>query len=96
MLKPTAIVCVAAVGGAFTQEVLEEMARINERPIVFALSNATSQAECNAEEAYRWTKVRARFACGSPFDPVKYQCKTYAPRQGDNYYILPGVGRSAN
>ena len=94
-LRPTAIIGVAAVGGTFTAEVLGEMARINEHPIVFALSNPTSKSECTAAEAYRHTGGRALFACGSPFDPVTIDADTFVPRQGNNSYIFPGVGLGA-
>ncbi|MBI2316777.1 MAG: NAD-dependent malic enzyme [Betaproteobacteria bacterium] len=91
-LKPTTIIGVAAVGGTFTRPVLEAMARINQRPIIFALSNPTSKSECTAEEAYRATGGRAIFACGSPFDPVTLDGQTFVPRQCNNSYVFPGVG----
>jgi malate dehydrogenase (oxaloacetate-decarboxylating)(NADP+) len=94
-LKPTAIIGVAAAGGGFTPEMLQTMAQINDRPIVFALSNPTSKSECSAEEAYRHTAGRALFACCSPYDPVQFDGKTFVPRQGNNSYIFPGVGLGA-
>ena len=91
-LRPTAIIGAAGVGGTFTKAVIGSMARINRRPIVFALSNPTSKSECTAEQAYAWSAGRALFACGSPFDAVTFKGKTYVPRQSNNSYIFPGVG----
>jgi len=91
-LKPTAIIGVSGKRSMFTRPVLEAMAKFNEMPIVFSLSNPTSNTECTAEEAYTWTGGRAIFASGSPFDPVSVHGKTFVPAQGNNVYIFPGVG----
>jgi len=91
-LKPTAIIGVSGKPGMFDQPVLEAMARLNERPIVFSLSNPTANTECTAEQAYNWTGGRAVFASGSPFAPVAVGGKKLVPAQGNNVYIFPGVG----
>ncbi|KAM1022992.1 hypothetical protein ACFX14_035989 [Malus domestica] len=91
-IKPTVLIGSSGVGRTFTKEVIEAVSSFNEKPLILALSNPTSQSECTAEEAYTYSVGRAIFASGSPFDPVEYKDKVFVPGQSNNAYIFPGFG----
>src|ERR1700682_2578681 len=91
-LRPTGIIGVSTVPKLFNQQVIEAMAEINARPIIFPSSHPPSRSECTAEEPYRWSQGRAIFASGSPFPPVEIAGKTFVPGQGNNGYIFPDMG----
>jgi malate dehydrogenase (oxaloacetate-decarboxylating)(NADP+) len=91
-LKPTILIGVSTKGGAFTQHVVETMSRLNDRPIIFALSNPTEKAECTAEQAYAWSKGKALYAAGVQFPDVQLDGRTFHPGQANNFYIFPAIG----
>jgi malate dehydrogenase (oxaloacetate-decarboxylating)(NADP+) len=91
-IKPTTLIGVSTVGGTFTQKVIEAMSRINERPVILALSNPTEHAECTPEQAYTWSKGKAIYAAGVQFAPVHLNGKTFLPGQANNFYIFPAIG----
>src|ERR1700756_4327694 len=91
-IKPTTIIGVSTVGGAFAQNVVESLSRINQRPVILALSNPTDHAECTAEQAYTWSKGEAIYAAGVQFAPVHLNGQTFLPGQANNFYIFPAIG----
>jgi malate dehydrogenase (oxaloacetate-decarboxylating)(NADP+) len=91
-IKPTTIIGVSTIGGAFTQKVVESLSRINQRPVILALSNPTDHAECTAEQAYTWSKGKAIYAAGVQFAPVHLNGQTFLPGQANNFYIFPAIG----
>jgi malate dehydrogenase (oxaloacetate-decarboxylating)(NADP+) len=91
-LRPTILIGVSTAAKTFTKRVVEAMASVNEKPIIFALSNPTDHAECSAEEAYNWSDGRALYAAGVQFQPVRYKGKTFVPGQCNNLYVFPAVG----
>lgn len=94
-IKPTALIGLSGVGKAFTEPIIRLMAKFNERPIIFSLSNPTSNSECSAGDAYIFSDGKAIFAAGSPFPDFEYMGKILRPAQGNNMYIFPGLGLGA-
>ena len=94
-VRPHVLIGATATGSSFPKEAIEKMSAINDRPVIFALSNPTSKAECTAQQAYEWSHGKAVFASGSPFAPVELNGQCFKSGQGNNAYIFPGVGLGA-
>jgi malate dehydrogenase (oxaloacetate-decarboxylating)(NADP+) len=94
-LKPHVLIGATGAPGTFTRQAVERMCAHSDRPVLFALSNPTSKAECTAEQAYVWSRGRAVFASGSPFGAVTFEGREFQPGQGNNAYVFPGIGLGA-
>jgi malate dehydrogenase (oxaloacetate-decarboxylating)(NADP+) len=94
-IEPHVLIGATGAPGTFTQAIVERMCALNARPVLFALSNPTSRAECTAAQAYRWSGGRAVFVSGSTFGAVTYGGRTFRPGQGNNAYVFPGIGLGA-
>eukprot|EP00041_Stephanoeca_diplocostata_P029192 m.855977 g.855977 ORF g.855977 m.855977 type:complete len:478 (-) comp23510_c0_seq39:59-1492(-) len=90
--KPNCLLGLSTQGGIFTKEVITEMAKTCDRPIIMPMSNPVEHAECTPEQAYEWTNGRAVVATGSPFAPVERDGQTLYPSQCNNMYAFPGIG----
>jgi malate dehydrogenase (oxaloacetate-decarboxylating) len=78
--------------GAFTEQIVKEMASHVERPVILPMSNPTELAEATADELISWTKGRALVATGSPFEPVEWGGVSYVIGQANNALVFPGIG----
>ncbi|MDN3698453.1 NAD-dependent malic enzyme [Vibrio genomosp. F6] len=90
--KPTVLIGVSGAPGLFSKDVIQEMHKHCERPIVFPLSNPTSRVEATPNDILRWTDGQALVATGSPFDPVMHNGQRFPIAQCNNSYIFPGIG----
>ncbi len=91
--RPTVLIGLSTLKGAFTESIVRTMARWVSRPIIFPLSNPTAKSEAIPEDLLKWTEGRAIVATGSPFPPVKYGDTVYPIAQCNNAYIFPGLGQ---
>lgn len=110
-VKPTILMGLSTIGGAFTPELIQKMAELNEHPIIFPLSNPSSKSECTFEEAVKYTDGKVLFASGSPFPEIQHNGEELTPGQGmfiismphpfpnscigNNMYVFPGIGLGA-